>query len=101
MRIKIIRTPSGLSPEEVRRGWVGIILEYTTKVKARPTTDLDLQIGRKNAAGYMVGGFTALEALKDHNPESYEWYKKDYPTKKSLENVVFIFTTDVCEKVPQ
>ncbi|KKR34405.1 MAG: hypothetical protein UT67_C0016G0012 [Candidatus Magasanikbacteria bacterium GW2011_GWA2_40_10] len=98
MRIRITRTPSGTSPEEVRQGWVGIILEYTTKVKARQMTDHDILIGRKKEAGYMVDAVTALQALERHNPKAYEWWINRYP---NADFGNFVFTTNECEEVSQ
>jgi hypothetical protein len=61
MKIKIVKTPPGFAPEQIRQQWVGL------EMSAKPEMDVNgsFRIGTENIGGYQVEAPVALQALKD------------------------------------
>jgi hypothetical protein len=94
--IKIISTPPGQAPEEIRREWVGVIIplcEQETK---------GLQVGVKggkpeNLGGYQVNTLDATKELRKKSPEAANWWEENFhlPSIPKL-----VFSRAVCELLP-
>jgi len=93
MKIRIIATPPGQSPEWVREAWVG--LELPLIEDNQPGVQTGVLLGKpENIGGYRVDGKEAIEALEKHYPSAAEWWKKNVP------NVIgnqLVFKKEVCE----
>ena len=78
MYIQIIKPPPGDAPEEVRRGWVGILLLLAEgdegPVVAAPA-------GRLAAPprAFRVEAAHALDCLAHHDPDAAMWWEKNHP----------------------
>src|SRR5262245_44234252 len=90
MEIRIIGTPDGEAPEEVRRAWIGLVLPvapgfekrrfaFTSGVLSRPQSLAGwlwaLFTGRfKERHGYVVDASVAVEKLAAHAPDAARWW---------------------------
>ncbi len=92
--IKIIATPPGQAPEEVRQQWVGLTIPLATQEKG------GFQMGvlggaAKNLGGYQVLSRDALHLLLAKSQPAYRWF---------VENAFFgshlVFARHVCEFLP-
>ena len=109
--IRIIATPPGEAPEEVRRAWVGLQLplllfheearDYRSAgVLTGPKGFLDKlralfsgRIERKN--GYAVVALQAIAVLEASNPEAAAWWRQNVP-HALRQGKVFVFASEVC-----
>jgi hypothetical protein len=97
MRIKIIGTTPGDNPPKwVKDAWVGIELESMGKETTSPQNDFEVLTGMRNSGGYMVAGYLALEALKNHNKKAYDWWQKNCPLTMTG---ILVFHTSVCKEI--
>lgn len=105
MHIRIKNTPSGIGPDEVRRGWIGIELDFICLVNpdnngivcdSQTLTYRNCPNPPPCPPGYLVSGQDALEALKHHGPDAYAWFEKNQPFAR-FGNMVF--PKDDCEEV--
>lgn len=92
--IKIIATPPGQAPEEVRKEWVGLTIPLV------PQETGGFQMGvlggtAKNVGGYQVSSRDAFDLLMAKSPEACHWF---------MENAFFgshlVFARDACEFLP-
>ncbi|MCC6793745.1 MAG: hypothetical protein IT366_01400 [Candidatus Hydrogenedentes bacterium] len=114
MRIRIVSTPQGEAPEEVRRGWIGLELPLPPKFNG-PATFLGTSVlaapqnwigqiiamltGRARIrTGYSVETSDALRLLVRHNPDAAEWWYKNTP-RLVHPGRYFVFAADCCEEV--
>jgi hypothetical protein len=93
MKIKIVATPPGFAPEDIRKRWVGIVMPTLGKECSREA-NAGHRLGRQNLGGYKVRGSDAMQCLKTHDPIAYEYWEQF-----CLEDTVLIFKADVCEEV--
>jgi hypothetical protein len=98
--LRIVRTPHGEAPEEIRRAWVGVELPLR-RSETEPGTHLTEGILSRgdlvSAAGYAVDGRAAVKALESHAPEAAAWWRKYAPHVLSR-GYRFLFPSDVCER---
>ncbi len=62
-KIKIIDTPPGFAPEEIRKQWIGVIIPLSEN--PIPEDKVVIRIGNQNRGGYKVRGSEAVSALKE------------------------------------
>jgi hypothetical protein len=110
--IRIIRTPPGEAPEQVRAAWVGLVLPLavcgartmeTVGVLSRPKTRLGLFFARlcgrtKREGGYVVEAQRAVEILAAHAPEAAKWWR-ERAAFSIQPGQLFVFETEVCQEV--
>jgi hypothetical protein len=90
-KIKIIDTPPGFAPEEIREQWLGI--EIPLAENPIPADKVVARIGGQNAGGYQVKGTDAVEALKDAEKFEAAEFWKPYASGN------FTFKQEVCELI--
>jgi hypothetical protein len=114
MYIRIINTPSGEAPEQVRAAWVGIVLPLaifgvrdvaTIGVLSLPKTWLGslyayLSGGMKRAQGYTVKADRAIEILATHSPAAANWWREN-AAAAIRPGMYFLFPTESCQQVEQ
>jgi hypothetical protein len=92
--IKIISTPPGQAPEEVRKEWVGLVIPMP-KQETGGTQRGVLGGKPQNTNGYQVDTLVALEILRGKSPDAAQWF---------LDNAFlggrFAFAREACEVVP-
>lgn len=112
MRIRIIATPPGEAPEEVRAAWGGLALPMATPgpltiptfgvlsgPKPWPASLLARLLGRVNQEhGYAVDAHRAVEILAARAPEAARWWRQNAagivrPGK------YFLFAAEACEEI--
>jgi len=88
-RIRIIDTPPGEAPEEIRRAWIGIELDSWSGRKQNrgfgvltgPKTLFRLLFTFRGEAmamdGYGVFALRAFEELAKHNPAAEKWWREN------------------------
>jgi hypothetical protein len=98
--LRIVRTPPGEAPEEIRRAWVGAELPLR-RHELKPGDHLSENVLSQNglvwATGYSVDGRAAIDVLESHAPEAAAWWRKNAP--HVLERGYrFLFSPEVCER---
>jgi hypothetical protein len=99
--LRIIRTPPGEAPEEIRRAWVGVELplrRWETEPDRHLTVGALSQKAPEMAAGYAVDGRAAVKALASHSPEAAAWWRENAPQVLARGYRLW-FPSDVCERV--
>ena len=96
MEIRIISTPPGAAPEEIRRAWIGITLPVRGGRFGGRRTTLGAQVpigphwlfrslfalvtGRgTRQTGYQIESSKAMKALAAHSPQAAEWWRQNAP----------------------
>lgn len=112
MDIRIISTPPGEAPEQVRAAWIGLVLPLaisgartmeTVGVLSRPKTRLGLFFARlfgrtKRQSGYVVEAQRAVEILAAHAPDAAKWWRES--AAFSIQpGQLFLFAAEVCQEV--
>jgi len=113
MHVRIIATPPGEAPLDVREAWVGLLLplvdedsearaSLTSGVLTGPKSFLStlgwLLRGRaKRVNGYRVNALVAIGILEKHAPEAARWWQTHSPSRSP--NRLFMFHAEVCEIV--
>lgn len=92
MIIRIIATPPGFAPEEIRKAWIGLELPVATPQDFTDNPPEWNEIGTENLGGYIVLKSKAVHILRDHN----QTLAADF--WDSLGKGLFLrFSRDVCE----
>jgi hypothetical protein len=94
MRIRIIATPPGQAPLEVREEWVGLELDVLGRDDGNSTGVLGG--AGENQGGYMVWGDDAVEALAVKSPAAAHWWEQNAPWVLQTR---LVFKQDVCEEI--
>ena len=112
MQIRIIKTPPGEAPEQVRTAWIGLTLPllldgaHTTEtvgVLSIPTTRFGGFLARlfggvRRERGYLVDAHQAVELLAVHAPDAARWWRECAP--RAVEpGSIFVFHSEVCQEV--
>ena len=112
MHIRIISTPPGEAPEQVRAAWIGLTLPLLVSgarvteavgVLSGPTTRLGLFFARlfgrvRRERGYCVDAYQAVELLARHAPEAAQWWRES-AAPVVQPGRVFVFAVEVCQEV--
>lgn len=112
MQIRIISTPLGEAPEQVRSAWVGITLPLAVteperiegiSVFSKPRTRFGLFLdrffdGTGVETGYVVDASKAIEILTAHAPEAAQWWRQHAP-QAVAPGEYFLFAAEVCQEV--
>jgi hypothetical protein len=80
--LRIVRTPPGEAPEEIRRAWVGVELPLypgETEPSHFQTVGVLSQRGALADMGYAVDGPTAVDTLEFQSPEAAAWWRENAP----------------------
>jgi hypothetical protein len=112
--VRIIATPPGEAPEEVRRGWVGLELPLaageagprevpTSGVLSGPRTFLGRLLARlarqtRQEYGYVIDAPQALFLLAGKAPRAAQWWRAFAP-HCWRPGYKFVFRAEVCAKV--
>jgi len=112
--IEIIATPPGEAPEEIRKGWIGVVIPLPRGFQAEQTTvgygvltgprtwwsALLPFLHKKKVKwlGYRVSGREAVDALAKKDPAAASWWKENAP--HVMGRLWFLsFPTEVCQVV--
>lgn len=81
LKVKITSRPGGYAPEWVRNAWINIELEVIYEPEALKIQAMMSPIGpvpiTQKMNGYVIKTADALEVLKLHNQEAYQWWEKN------------------------
>lgn len=95
-KIRIVKTPEGPAPENVRISWLGIELlavRTPSEVEERDFTTFQ-EIG--NRGGYMVEVKSAIRKLREKSAQAAEWFEQNVPADMDY----FTFGSDEVELLP-
>lgn len=112
MHIRIISTPPGEAPEQVRAAWIGLALPLlvpgahvteTVGVLSIPTTRFGLFFARlfgrvRRERGYFVDANQAVELLATHAPDAARWWRES-AARAVQPGSILIFHSEVCEEI--
>jgi hypothetical protein len=99
--VRVVSTPPGEAPEEIRRAWVGVKLplrRWETKPDLHLTEGVLYRQTSTMTSGYAVNGRAAVEALASHSPEAAAWWRTHAPHVVARGYRLW-FPLDVCERV--
>ncbi len=109
--IRIIATPSGEAPEEIRRAWIGVriplpllhghaedwrsvgVLTGPKSFFARVSALFSGRFQRRH--GYAVSVVEAISALEAANPAAAKWWRENTP-QAIRPGRAFVFAAEVC-----
>jgi hypothetical protein len=80
--LRIVDTPPGEAPEEIRRAWVGVELPLRRgegEPQQLTTVGAVSNEGPELTTGYVVDGRAAVRALESHAPDAAEWWRQHAP----------------------
>jgi hypothetical protein len=111
--IRIVATPPGEAPEEIRKAWIGVRIPlpmFDTKphewrsagVLTGPKNFLDqihaLFTGKfVKRKGYAVSANEAIAALQAANPEAAQWWRTNAPHMLEY-GKAFVFAAEACRE---
>jgi hypothetical protein len=97
LSIKIVATPGGEAPLDVREAWVGLPLPLSdpTPRTFEPMGILS-QTRQPPRVGYQVEGWRAVEILSEKAPWAAAWWREKAPHVLAP-GYQLIFSDDVCE----
>lgn len=97
-KIKITETPDGEAPEEIRKAWIDVELDYLTKTS--PNTSLEGVVTgnpvKRKTGGFAVYSKEAIGALKEKNKEAAEWWEKNFSI---IKHPILIFNESCCKEI--
>jgi hypothetical protein len=97
--VKIVATPGGEAPLDVREGWVGLTLPLTDPTPRMFEPEGVLTLSKQPPrVGYMVEGWKAVDMLAQKAPRAAEWWHEHAPHVLAP-CYQLIFSADVCEIV--
>ena len=78
---RIVSTPQGQAPEEVRKGWIGVVLPLKDLLNpGEGAHERNFSLKRQQARSFVtVPVRTALEELAKKNQEAARWFYKNLP----------------------
>jgi len=110
-RIRIVATPPGEAPEEIRRAWVGVAIPLpafhrrakewrTAGVLSGPRTLLARLSARwsgslERRSGFAVSVLEAIAALEAARPDAAAWWRANAPHLMRPSRA-FVFPAEVC-----
>jgi PD-(D/E)XK nuclease superfamily len=97
--VKIVATPGGEAPLDVREAWVGLTLPLTDPTPRMFEPEGVLTLSKQpSRVGYMVEGWKAVDMLAQKAPRAAEWWHEHAPHVLAP-CYQLIFSADVCEIV--
>src|SRR5258708_5296289 len=95
--VKIVATPGGEAPIDVREAWVGLTLPLTVPTPRMFEPDGVLSRTKQSPrVGYPVEGSQAVEILAEKAPWAAEWWRENAPHVLAP-YYDLIFSAEVCE----
>lgn len=114
MHVRIVQTPPGEAPIDIREAWVGLVLPLspgevgprqllTQGVLTGPRTLLGYVVSRllhrfKVVNGFLVDSTGAVEVLARHNERAATWWRTHAPAIVRSGGA-FVFHSEACELV--
>ena len=112
-KIRIISTPPGEAPEEIRKAWVGLVLPLARFRPRRKTWGAGVLTGPKTQLGFLAAvasgrlkrqivyvavGRIAVDTLATHSPGAAEWWR-NHASHLLRRGWRLCFPAEVCEEV--
>ena len=114
MKIRIISTPPGEAPEQVRQAWIGLEISVPPRFAGRcrgfgvgvlsgPKSSLGslfaVLFGRaQREVGYIVESRVAIDLLAARSPETAGWWRQNAP-RFTKSGRYFMFAAASCEEL--
>lgn len=95
--VKIIATPPGIAPKEIRDAWVGLVLPVVGREDGEMIAARKLQGFLSDNVGYVVSGPKALEILREKSEWAWWWWVRHF--SRLLTEGVLAFEETVCQEV--
>jgi hypothetical protein len=99
--VRIIHTPPGEAPEEIRRAWVGLELPLRRgESEPRPLETVGVLSNQdpEVTTGYVVDGRKAVKSLGSRSPEAAAWWRENAP-QVIRPGYWLLFPSAVCERM--
>ena len=91
-KIRIIKTPPGFAPEDIRKQWIGIEIPIIGEEDS--TQPLGVRSGIENIGGYQVSPLEAIKALKEAGKTEAVAFWQRFSSAMN-----FTFKKEVCEVI--
>jgi hypothetical protein len=101
IQIRIIATPPGEAPEEIRRAWVGLELPLANGQQQAQVYSPEEVVSREAVGpvtGHAVEGRAAIQQLALASEDAAAWWY-DHAPHVLVEGYQFIFPDEVCQRV--
>jgi hypothetical protein len=113
LKIRIISTPPGEAPEDIRKAWVGLVLPLARFRPRRETWTSGVLTGPRSLLGFLaaalsgrlkrqvvynVSGRVAIDALAAHSPYAASWWRQN-AAHVPRRGWLLGFPAEVCEEV--
>lgn len=79
MKAQIIKVPEGSAPENIRKEWVGIILEVVRMPEYRGEMDFLTGAHYPNRRGFLANSCCAISAIRQKSLEAARWFEENLP----------------------
>jgi len=80
MKAKVVKVPVGPAPEEVRRCWVGVVLEVIRMPQFCGERDFLTGKDLPNRRGFMANTCCAISALRQKSLDAAKWFEQNLPS---------------------
>lgn len=92
--IRIVSTPPGFAPQEIRAQWIGIAIPLPTQEEIDEDPPSGFKVGSENDGGYLVLTKRAVQSLRANGKNEAAEFWDGLPLGRFLE-----FRRDVCEVI--
>ena len=98
--VRIVATPGGEAPLDVRSEWVGLTLPVFGPGRPATTETLGIVTGdlKPPMTGFLVDGRQAVGILAEKSPGAASWWLERAP-HVVVDGYLLVFSVDVCEVV--
>jgi hypothetical protein len=97
--VRIVATPGGEAPPEVREAWVGLTLPLFDSVpRTIETIGVVSHTRQPPRVGYLVEGMEAVKVLAGKSTRAATWWLEQAP-HVVVAGYLLVFSAEVCEVV--
>jgi len=101
VHIRILATPAGEAPEDVRQAWVGLEIPLSpgeTKARRIPAVEVLSNQPARSQAYFLVPAFWAIARLEAADARAAAWWKENVP-KVLVPGYQLAFPEEACERL--
>jgi hypothetical protein len=93
--VRIVRTPVGVAPLEIREQWIGLLLPLALPMRVKPAVAAVLTHNKETTTGYLVNAEIAVQILATKSPDAAQWWRENY-VRRSIPGTNLLFDAACC-----